>query len=69
MPQGGAAMTAENNKHSLFIPDEAHLVTELEPRSRQQSRPAAGHGRLKLRAAEDKKHGTLMATWADVRTE
>lgn len=37
-------------------------MEELWPSSRQQSRPVAGLERLKLRAAADKKQGTLIAT-------
>lgn len=67
--QGWTARTADHSKHSQYFPEETHLVAELGPSSRQQRRPAAGHGRMNLRAAEDKKHGTLMVTWVDIRTE
>ncbi len=68
VPQERAARPAGHSTQNRFIPHEAHLVAKLGPSSRQESSPAAGHGRLKLRAAEDKKQGTLIATCTDKRS-
>lgn len=63
-------------KHTLLSlseftlpPQETHLTTELGPSSLQQSRPAAGHDRLKVRAVADSKQEILIATWVHVRLE
>lgn len=54
---------------STLPPQETHLMTELGPSSLQQSRPAAGHDRLKVRAVADSKQEILIATWVHVRLE
>lgn len=54
---------------STLPPQETHLTTELGPSSLQQSRPAAGHDRLEVRAVADSKQEILIATWVHVRLE
>lgn len=50
-----------HNGEGRYVLEDTHLVTEQGPRSRQQKTPMAGHDRPKLRAADDEKHGTLIA--------